>query len=56
MCIDGAIHAHVTEQARRLGANAIIGVRFENSSIAAGAAEILFRRFFACVRHRLEET
>lgn len=29
------------EEARRLGANAIVNVRFSTSSVAAGAAEIL---------------
>lgn len=30
----------MTEQARQLGANAIVNVRFSTSSVAAGAAEI----------------
>lgn len=32
--------ARMTEQARVLGANAILNVRFSTSSVAAGAAEI----------------
>lgn len=31
----------MTEQARQLGANAVINVRFSTSTIAAGASEIL---------------
>ncbi len=30
----------MTEQARRLGANAIVNVRFSTSSVAQGAAEL----------------
>ena len=30
----------MTEQARLLGANAVLNVRFSTSSVAAGAAEI----------------
>ncbi len=32
--------SRMTEQARQLGANAIVNVRFSTSSVAAGAAEI----------------
>lgn len=33
--------ARMTEQARRLGADAVVNVRFSTSSVAQGAAEIL---------------
>ncbi|MCB1628913.1 MAG: heavy metal-binding domain-containing protein [Xanthomonadales bacterium] len=35
------LRAFLVEQARAVGANAVLNVRFSTSSVAAGAAEIL---------------